>query len=158
MKELSTNKLPVLVDDEDFERLSIFNWTNNRTTIARSEGEVNIYYSKNWKSKHISLANEIMHTRGILYDHRDRNYRNCQKYNLRVATPEQNSWNRSKIKGCASKYKGVSWYKRDNIWQAHIRCKKKLIYLGRFESEVDAAKRYDAAAKEFFGEFAVLNF
>ena len=62
----------------------------------------------------------------------------------------------------SSKYRGVSWYKPHDKWRGSIVVNGKSKHLGYFpgtaEGEVEAAKSYDAAAKKFLGEFAVLNF
>ena len=55
------------------------------------------------------------------------------------------------------RYKGVCWYPRDKKWEARIGVNGKTHRLGRFVAEIDAARAYNKAALEHFGEFAVLN-
>ena len=76
--------------------------------------------------------------------------------NLRLATPTQNQWNRTKSlkKKFYSKYIGVTWFKRTKKWQ--VKCNN--IYLGRFDDEIQVAKAYDTAARKIYGEFGKLNF
>ena len=57
----------------------------------------------------------------------------------------------------SSKFKGVSWFKRTEKWKAQIQYRKKVIHLGYFKDEIDAAKAYNAKAIELFGEYACLN-
>ena len=55
-----------------------------------------------------------------------------------------------------SQYKGVA--KRKSRWRARLRFKGKDINLGQFATEVEAAKAYDAAARQYLEQFALLNF
>jgi len=42
-----------------------------------------------------------------------------------------------------SNYLGVDWYRRGQIWIAHCRNKGKLVHIGYFKDELEAAKAYD---------------
>ena len=69
----------------------------------------------------------------------------------------QNAQNRNSYNNTTSKYKGVSWHKKISKWKSHIRVDKYLIHLGYYWEEEDAARAYNKAANEYFGEFANLN-
>jgi hypothetical protein len=96
-------------------------------------------------------------------DHIDGNGLNNCRSNIRLATISLNHANQKKRsidhgKPCLSKFKGVTWVKRTRKWQAYIRPNGKQTHLGYFTSEVEAARAYDRAALEHFGEFALINF
>jgi len=76
-------------------------------------------------------------------DHIDRNPLNNSLDNLRMVTSQQNSCNRSKKQNCSSKYKGVSFDKRTKNWRVYINFNGKSFYLGRYNSELDAAISYN---------------
>lgn len=58
----------------------------------------------------------------------------------------------------SSTFRGVSLCTKDSRWQARIRIKKEVVYLGRFETEEAAARRYDEAARLHHGDKALINF
>lgn len=71
----------------------------------------------------------------------------------------QNAGNQAKRSGdMTSQYKGVNWNRSNNGWVAKIMVRGKVSHLGTFADEVDAARAYDQAAFEGFGDFALLNF
>ena len=42
-----------------------------------------------------------------------------------------------------SRFRGVTWHKKDKKWQAAIKCRGVSRHLGHFRSEVEAALAYD---------------
>lgn len=58
----------------------------------------------------------------------------------------------------ASPFRGVTWQKSSAIWKAQIKIGGKNHHLGLFEGQIDAARAYDQAAFEAWGDRAILNF
>ncbi len=57
----------------------------------------------------------------------------------------------------SSRYRGVSWKKQRRTWVASIGVAGRQKHLGVFATEQDAARAYNAAAIEHYGDKAVLN-
>jgi len=92
-----------------------------------------------------------------LIDHIDRNPLNNSLDNLRWANKAINSYNR-KSKPHTSKFRGVSWYKKDKKWEVCIRINKKNTYIGRFETEEEGALAFNNfVISHNLGEFVELN-
>nr|AAL73479.1 endonuclease [Tetrahymena thermophila] len=91
-------------------------------------------------------------------DHKDNCTTNNNISNLRWCSRQQNSMNQKKRKNSSSKFKGVCFDQNSNKWRAYIKKDWKLIHLGLFVDEEDAARAYDCKAIEHFGEFAKINF
>jgi hypothetical protein len=92
-------------------------------------------------------------------DHRNQNKLDNQRRNLRLATGSQNNANCLLRSNNTSGFTGVSWHK--NKWEAYVCGHKKRKYLGRFPNtkvgKKAAARAYNKAALEHFGEYACLN-
>ena len=72
------------------------------------------------------------------YDHIDRNELNNCRNNLRVATQQEQVWNRGKSSNTSSSVVGVSWYARDKKWAAEIFYNGKKVFRKYFQTEQEA--------------------
>lgn len=91
----------------------------------------------------------VDHINGDIFDNR--------RCNLRVCTRGENAMNRRRPRTSGGRFKGINRLPNGK-WQAKATLRGRQLYLGCFESDEDAARAYDAKARELFGEFAALNF
>ena len=150
---LTTNNKIVMVDIEDYELVSSFRWWAQKsyyTFYAQRNVKVNFKYTTQYMHTMITGFPYVDHINGDGLDNR--------KENLRESNNTLNKANARKRTGCTSKYKGVHWYCRTAKWRVQINKDYKNIHLGYFMNEENAARAYDEAAIELFGDHARLNF
>jgi hypothetical protein len=159
MKEITlTKSLSAIVDDEDFETLSVFSWYAHNGNGA-------IYAVRNSRTWNSGVRHTIRMHRvivgaapGEVVDHINGNTLDNRRANLRRCTHTGNSINRKLGKNNSSGYRGVSHDRRYGTWRASIRADRKQISLGCFATPEEAAMAYDRAAAVFHGAFARFNF
>lgn len=140
-----------LVDDEDYEFLMQWKWHFQARGYAVRASERPIQ-KKIWMHRVINNTPDAMQT-----DHIDGNRLNNQCVNLRTVNNACNQMNRKKSPNKSSVYKGVCFDVKNKKWEASIKTDGKKISLGRFTSEILAAKAYNASAIKYFGIFSNLN-
>lgn len=140
-----------IVSPEDASLVAPYRWGLNRA----KGGKFYLMASRNGETIHMHRL-IAKPPEGMVVDHINANPMDNRRENLRVCTPKQNSMSRRRYKGAASQYKGVT--PRDGKWRAQISVNRKTLVLGKFTSEIDAARAYDDAARKYFGEFACPNF
>jgi len=57
-----------------------------------------------------------------------------------------------------SRFRGVSWHKKDKRWRALLKWGGRFYFLGNYEDEEVAARVWDVVAHVVFGPAARLNF
>lgn len=146
-----------LVDDEDFEMLSHWKWYFSGG-YARSDNGCR--RSRGRGRRHVGMHHLLMLAGpGEQIDHRNGNGLDNQRGNLRLCSPQQNQANARIRVDNTSGFKGVRWNRsRPSKWRAVIRRNGAPCHLGYFTDPIDAARAYDTAARELFGEFARVNF
>lgn len=149
------------VDNIDYSWASQFRW---QALESKRKGSQSVWYATRKESHSgptLYMHREIAMRMGLngrfVVDHVDRNGLNNARNNIRKCLQRQNLTNRCKSLGKSSRFKGVYFYKRLQLWCARIKLPSKFIHLGYFDRESDAAKKYNEQAIIHFGEFALLN-
>lgn len=155
MKEIKlTRGLVTLVDKEDFEYLNQWKWCVNKCGknfyalrgVMKNKKNITIYM-------HRILSNNESR---LLTDHINGDTLDNRKSNLRICTHKQNS--RNSKHSISNDYKGIWYNKKKKYYQSYITVDGRHIYLGKSDTPIEAAIKYDIGAYKYFGEFANLNF
>jgi hypothetical protein len=142
--------LIVLVDDGDFALVEQYKWYADRRTYTT-------YVTGGIDGARVYLHRFIMcPAQGIEVDHINRNGLDNRRANLRLCTHSQNMANARMRTGTG--YRGAYADPANNRFRAEIKVDGRRIRLGSFRTAEAAARAYDEAAADAFGEFATLNF
>lgn len=139
-------------DIDDFEKIKNYTWYEHHQTGSYYALEARDPSTK----KKIKMSHLVTDTIGSteIIEHIDRNPFNNKKSNLRTATYEENSRNRSLGRNNKSGFIGVHLDIDKNKWTATITINNRNKVLGWFKDKDDAVKARLTAEKEYYGEFA----
>ena len=138
------------IDASDLHLVKKYKWCVNKDNIVATRLDERTMLSI-W---HLIIGHP---PEGMEVDHRNRNRLDNRRCNLRFATRLQNQANLSTRVNSETGFKGVNFDKRRGKYRARIGHNGMQIHLGTFVSKLDAARAYNEAAAEHFGEFACLN-
>lgn len=143
----------VRVSPSDFDLLSRYSW---HVTKAGWK-----FYARTTLNGRNILMHRMLMIPGPaqVVDHVDDDGLNNMRENLRLCSNAENTARQRRTENSgSSRFRGVSWNRRDHNWRVSIRVRGSSHFLGHYDEEQDAARAYDAKAVEMFGEFARLNF
>jgi hypothetical protein len=89
-----------------------------------------------------------------IIDHINGDKLNNSVSNLRYCTQRENCMNSKKREGTSSKYKGVSYCKKNNKYQSYITIDGVLVHLGFYTDEEAAREVRVKKVHEIFGDYA----
>lgn len=146
-----------LVDDDDFAWLSEYSWSATQEDPKRNTRYAHTICRIDGKRVQVLMHRLIAGAkRGQLVDHWNGEGLDNQRRNLRKCTHTENMRNRRVSRTNKLGLKGV--YADRGRFRAIIMIRKRQLNLGGFDNPSYAARAYDRAATEHFGEFARLNF
>lgn len=143
------NGYTALVSDKDYDGLMLYTWTIHKRP-AQTYAVTRVCGELTYMHRFVLCPSD-----NEWVDHINGNGLDNTRENIRVCSPSQNSYNRTKQKNNTSGYKGVSRC-RDR-WRAQIQNNGRQVFLGVFSTPKDAASAYNKAASAIAGTFAQSN-
>jgi len=151
-----TRGMVALVDDGDYDFLMQWKWQAKLCEAgfyaARTENLPG-------KRREVRMHRLIVGAEGkVIVDHRNHVTLDNQRHNLRIGGQTGNNANARLRKDNTCGFKGVYWDPQSKVWRGELRKNgQRMIKGSGFATPFEAAKAYDAAAIEHFGEFALTN-
>lgn len=147
----------LLIDAADAHLLGRYTWR-----LRGDEKRGRYVARRTWNEGRVKQVTIFLHRLildaplGMYVDHVDGDPLNNTRKNLRVVSHMQNCWNRMRTDAAAG-YKGVTRRGPSGRYRAAINKDGVRYNLGCFVSAEEAARAYNVAAVEMFGEYARLN-
>lgn len=134
-----------LVDDEDYDRLSQYNWSAQYSPLSKAYYAVTTLYDGGIRRRIIMHRFILNAPRGCEVDHQNHNTLDNRKNNIKLTTASGNRKNAGLRSNNTSGFCGVHWDKPSKRWRASIRLGNRTIVLGRFLDKQDAIEARKAA-------------
>ena len=129
----------IIIDKENESILRKYTW------YIDSDGYAKTSFRDN-ENRIILMKMHKMLLKGKIIDHIDRNRLNNTMKNLRLSTRKLNALNQSHRITATSRYRGVTFNKKDKKFYTHVRSK----HIGWFDDELSAAYGYNEYILEHF--------
>lgn len=139
--EMPAGDSAALVDNEDYQLVSKYNWHLDKDGYAVTKETVN---GKRIKVTMHRLVMGLENGNPLQVDHINRKKLDNRKSNLRlVKGSREQQQNRGGSK--TSRYTGVSWHKGTKKWRTQIQIEGKVTHLGYYHDEEKAREAYQEA-------------
>lgn len=146
-----------IIDASDIPIVSGFNWNAWWNRHAKSFYATRSTWpnGKHGKSIQVFIHREILNApKSQDVDHISGDTLNNIRYQMRLASSQENTWNQKVRSNNTSGAKGVNWMKSSRKWYAYITVNYKKINLGFFDDLSEAISKRQSAEVQFYGEFA----
>lgn len=166
--EVAVNNSDIIykIDKDDYAFAQKHNWFSHgsptgdgryRYLVCKQDGKTKKYHIIIMEEEIERLESELQYKTRVIVDHINGDVYDNRRSNLRVRTQSENNMNKVVQRNNTSGIVGISWHKRDNVWQAYISVEDKSIRLGEFYYLRNAVKARIEAERKYFGEHSLSN-